>query len=303
MKIMVNPEETAADDPWLFYREPPHWRWISYTAAAERLSVYRRQLAALEKCSHIAFPSRPSVSEMLVDLAIRLSGRYSVPVDTGLGAVRVAEEAERRGAGAWIDSRGLGGLRGPPDMRSVVLADEARDPLSSESGGELVERDGGYVVVEEDGGADPGRPGWLEIGDKHSRRIAGELERGLGSSQKRDIVLHWRPLDVAGERYLVEWAIRVAAGIVLVPERSSMAATAYWIRPTLVHGTAADLRDLARSLAAAERRWRLFGTRERRFRRLRAAVLWGSDPLDPETEEFYASLGARVVRPATFSRQ
>jgi hypothetical protein len=274
MKIMVNPEETAADDPWLFYREPPHWRWISYTAAAERLSVYRRQLAALEKCSHIAFPSRPSVSEMLVDLAIRLSGRYSVPVDTGLGAVRVAEEAERRGAG-----------------------------LFSESGGELVERDGGYVVVEEDGGADPGRPGWLEIGDKHSRRIAGELERGLGSSQKRDIVLHWRPLDVAGERYLVEWAIRVAAGIVLVPERSSMAATAYWIRPTLVHGTAADLRDLARSLAAAERRWRLFGTRERRFRRLRAAVLWGSDPLDPETEEFYASLGARVVRPATFSRQ
>jgi hypothetical protein len=302
MKIMVNPEATAADDPWLFYRDPPHWRWISFAAAAKRLSVYRRQLAALERCSHLAFPSRPSVSEMLVDLAIRLSGRYSVPVDTALGATRFAEEAERRGASAWIASPDLGGLRGPADLRSVVLADEATDPPSPQNGSELLEGVGGCVVMEEDR-ADSNQKQCLEIGDGESRRMAGELERRLGSSRRRDIVLHCRPLDQAGERCLLEWALRVAAGIVLVPERSLIAATAYWVRPTLVQGTAADLKGLARSLRAAERRWRLFGTGRRRFRRLRAAVLWGSESLDPDTERFYSSLRARVVRLAAFSRR
>jgi hypothetical protein len=302
MKVMVNPEETGADDPWLFYREPPRWRWISFAAAAKQLSVYRRQLAALEMCSHLAFPSRPSVSEILIDLAIRLSGRCSVPVDAALGAFRFAEEAERRGASAWIDSRDLGGLRGPPDLRSVVLADEATDPPSSESGREPFEGVGGCVVVGEDG-ADPDRPECIEIEDGESGRMAGELGRGLGSSRKRDIVLHCRPLDEAGERCLVEWALGVAAGIVLVPERSSIAAAAYWARPTLVHGTAPDLRDLARNLRITERRGRLFGTRGGRFRRLRAAVLRGSEPLDPDTEEFYLSLGARVVRLPAFSRR
>jgi hypothetical protein len=302
MMIMVNPGKTAADDPWLFYREPPHWRWISFAAAGERLSVYRRQLAALEMCSHLAFPSRPSVSEMLVDLAIRLSGHYSVPVDAGLGAVWFVEDVERRGASAWIDSPDLGGLRGPPDLRSVVLAGGATDPLSSESDREPFEGVGGFVVVEDDR-ADPNQVGYIEIGDGESGRMAGELERRLGSPHERDIVLHWRPLDDAGERCLLEWALRVAAGIVLVPERSSIAATAYWARPTLVHGTAADLRGLARNVRTTERRWRLFGTKGGRFRRLRAAVLWGSEPLDPDTEEFYLSLGARVVRLPAFSRR
>jgi hypothetical protein len=107
----------------------------------------------------------------------------------------------------------------------------------------------------------------------------GLLER-LPPSGRRDILVLDRPPTEAGGSLLLGWSAAAGAAVVLEPDSERSASTIAWVRPTLVAGTAAELRGLGERLlllgdAAHLRR------RRGPLGRLRALIYLDRAPADP----------------------
>jgi len=117
---------------------------------------------------------------------------------------------------------------------------------------------------------------------------AGErLQADIGGSDHREIVVLGGALGDPVERTLLSWATLIGAAVVLEPDPALRAATAAWVRPTVFHGTPAELTDL---------RARVKRKRGLPFGRLRTVLVAGWQVLAPEDEAFWRGRGVQVAR-------
>lgn len=117
---------------------------------------------------------------------------------------------------------------------------------------------------------------------------AGEqLQRDIGASGSREIVVLGGALGDPVERTMLSWATLTGAAVVLEPDPALRAATAAWVRPTVFHGTPAEIADL---------RARVKRKRGLPFRRLRTVLVAGWQVLAPEDEAFWRQRGVQVAR-------
>ena len=123
--------------------------------------------------------------------------------------------------------------------------------------------------------------------------MAERLQERIGPAKRRDIVVLGGPLEIPEERAMLSWATLTGAAVVLEPNPALRVATAAWVRPTVFHGTAAELTAL-RGLVEKERR----GWRRPRlpFRRLWTVLVTGPEALRAEEEAFWTERGVRVER-------
>lgn len=146
-------------------------------------------------------------------------------------------------------------------------------PLSRKDAGGAVVR-AGDVVEEWDSG---------EILD-----AAARIGEAIGSRAGREIVVLGGPLGDPLERTMMAWATVAGAAVVLEPDPALRAATAAWVRPTVFHGSPAEISDLR---ARAGRTPRL-GSRLP-FRRLRTVL--PTAPLPLEDVAFWTERGVRIA--------
>ena len=117
---------------------------------------------------------------------------------------------------------------------------------------------------------------------------AGErLQADIGASDSREIVVLGGALGDPVERTMLSWATLTGAAVVLEPDPALRAATAAWVRPTVFHGTPAEIADL---------RTRVKKKRGLPFRRLRTVLVAGWQVLPPEDEAFWRGRGVQVAR-------
>jgi hypothetical protein len=117
---------------------------------------------------------------------------------------------------------------------------------------------------------------------------AGErLQAEIGVSEAREIVVLGGALGDPVERTMLSWATLTGAAVVLEPDPALRAATAAWVRPTVFHGTPAEIADL---------RARVKRKRGLPFRRLRTVLVAGWQVLAPEDEAFWRGRGVQVAR-------
>ena len=117
---------------------------------------------------------------------------------------------------------------------------------------------------------------------------AGErLRADIGASDSREIVVLGGALGDPVERTMLSWATLTGAAVVLEPDPALRAATAAWVRPTVFHGTPAEI---------AELRARVKKKRGLPFRRLRTVLVSGWQVLAPEDEAFWRQRGVQVAR-------
>lgn len=88
---------------------------------------------------------------------------------------------------------------------------------------------------------------------------------------------------------MLAWATLAGAAVVLEPDPALRVATAAWVRPTVFHGSAAEIVAL-RAWVEKERGKRL------PFRRLRTVLVSGGGTLAAEDAAFWRGRGVRVGR-------
>jgi hypothetical protein len=138
-----------------------------------------------------------------------------------------------------------------------------------------------------------GRPAELSATDLIA--TAERIQKQIEPSGGRDIVVHSGSLEIPEERAMLSWATLAGAAVVLEPNPALRVATAAWVRPTVFHGTAAELRSL-QTWAEKEKKGWLRRRPRLPFRRLRSVLVTGSEGLRVEEEAFWADRGVRVER-------
>lgn len=104
---------------------------------------------------------------------------------------------------------------------------------------------------------------------------------------RRDIVVLSGPWSEPVARSVLSWAIVTGAAVVLEPDPERRVATAAWARPTVFHGTAAEVGALCR-VAKRKKKRPPFG-------RLRAVLLGGGDEPTAEDRAWLAERGVEIV--------
>jgi hypothetical protein len=116
------------------------------------------------------------------------------------------------------------------------------------------------------------------------RQIGAQIQ----PSEKREIVVLGGPLEEGAERAMLSWATVTGAAVVLEPNAGSRVATAAWVRPTVFHGSPAEIAGL-RAWAEKEKKKKL------PFRRLRTILVTGAEGLAAEEAAFWKERGVRVL--------
>ncbi len=169
----------------------------------------------------------------------------------GFASVPVADPARRRADEAWIDFAGNELRLRPGEGAGIdAAATDAALAAAAERIGEAI----------------------------------GPAPKG-----KREIVVLGGSLGEPAERAMLAWATLTGAAVVLEPAPALRAATASWVRPTVFHGTPAEIADL-------RGRVRERGTR-RPFRRLRRVLVTGEAGLGAEEAAWWEGrrVGVREV--------
>src|SRR4051794_16067849 len=193
---------------------------------------WRETLSPLPAGSRAAFRYDASPESVILDLALQAAGLVSAP------------NGEREDS-HWIERRGL----------EIGTS----SPSSSQERG----NDAGAVVIL---GGQPVEWTMGEIAASGER-----LQRLIGETGAREIVVLGGPLEGPLERTMMAWATLSGAAVVLEPDPALRAATAAWVRPTVFHGTPAEIADL-RARVGKGRQGRL------PFRRLRTVLAAGALP-------------------------
>lgn len=245
---------TAADpeEPWLFRAEGWDWVWYPWGELARRMSGWAERLSHLPSEARVVFSYRPHPESVVLDLAIQAAGLVSVPGERREGDVWVEIE------GGEIKTSSPGPLSHPPS-------------IGRERG------DGGGAVV--------------RIGDDEVQWTATELvaagERLHGEigepGREREIVVLGGDLQDPVERTMLSWATLAGGAVVLEPDPALRVATAAWVRPTVFHGTPAEITELRTRVGRGKRL---------PFRRLRTMLVSGA--LSAEEAGFWRGRGVKV---------
>ena len=145
---------------------------------------------------------------------------------------------------------------------------------------------GGAVVVRN------GEP--VELTAVELIAMANRLQELIAPSRGSEIVVLSGSIEDPDERAMLSWATLAGAAVVLEPNPALRVATAAWTRPTVFHGTAAELAVL-RDWAVREKRGWLRRSPRRPFRRLRTVLVTGPEALGQEEKEFWEGRGVRVA--------
>ncbi|HEY7213038.1 MAG TPA: hypothetical protein VIC28_00340 [Thermoanaerobaculia bacterium] len=141
---------------------------------------------------------------------------------------------------------------------------------------------GGAVVLRN------GQPVELSAADLIA--MAKRIQERIGPTGRRDIVVLSGSFEISEERAMLSWATLTGAAVVLEPNPALRVATAAWVRPTVFHGTVAELAALRKLVEKEREGW--FRRRSRLpFRRLRSVLVTGSEGLPPEEEAFWMERG------------
>jgi len=128
----------------------------------------------------------------------------------------------------------------------------------------------------------------IEISADKLVAMGARIAEQIRPSEKREIVVLGGPLEEGAERAMLSWATMTGAAVVLESNPASRVATAAWVRPTVFHGSPAEIAGL-----------RLWVEKEKRkklpFRRLRTILVTGADGLTAEEMAFWSGRGARVA--------
>ncbi len=269
-------------EPWLFQAEGWDWRWRTWGEVAREVMARAEGLAEIAAGSLYAFPYSARPEDVVLDLAVQAAGLISQPMSSppppspprpSSPAPSLpptpGEEGEKQEEAVFFPSPGVGGREGAgegPGVRARV-------------GGALVILDGQPV----------------ELSAAELITIAERIQDHIEPAKRRDIVALGGPLEIPEERAMLSWATLTGAAVVLEPNPALRVATAAWVRPTVFHGTAAELAAL-RSWAEKERKGWLRRRPRLPFRRLRSVLATGSEVLRAEEEAFWTERGVRVER-------
>jgi hypothetical protein len=124
--------------------------------------------------------------------------------------------------------------------------------------------------------------------------MAEGIEAQIAPSGSREIVVLSGPFEIPEERAMLSWATVNGAAVVLEPNPAYRVATAAWVRPTVFHGTSAELTSLRTWVEKEKKGWLHRGPRLP-FRRLRTVLVAGP-ALAEEDEAFWRVRGVRVCR-------
>jgi hypothetical protein len=218
--------------------------------------------------SRAAFVYHPHPESVVLDLALQGAGLVAVPQGRPeqqeqpiqAGQVEIAGEAVR--LPPWQVAEGAGAP--VPDAERMA---------------------GGGVVV-----------GEAVFSQEDLAAAAGRLGRGIPEmpvGRRHVLVLSGFAGDPA-ERFLLTWATRAGAALLLEPEPAQRVATAVWARPTVFAGTVEEILRLRAAVERDETGFRLFRRRRRLpFGRLRA-VLATAGEMPPEETAFWEERGVRA---------
>jgi len=118
-----------------------------------------------------------------------------------------------------------------------------------------------------------------------AERVVAMIGPALKAKQ-REIVVLGGPLGEPAERAMLTWATLTGAAVVLEPDPALRAATAAWVRPTVFHGTPAEIADLRGRVKERGAR--------RPFRRLRTVLVTGVEGLGAAEAVWWEGRGVRV---------
>jgi len=120
---------------------------------------------------------------------------------------------------------------------------------------------------------------------------AERLQEAIGGAE-REIVVVGRAPERWADRAFFSWATVAGAAVLLAPDPSSLVGTAVWARPTVFHGSSAEVAALRRAVEQEKPRfW------ERRAGRLpfgRLRVVLCEEPAEEE-RRFWEGRGVRVA--------
>jgi len=271
-----------AGEPWLFHAEGWDWRWHTWGEVAREVMARAEGLSEIAAGSRYAFAYTARPEDIVLDLAVQAAGLVSQPMSSppppspprpsspapSLPATP-GEEGEKQEEAVFFPSPGVVGREGAGEGSGV----------RARAGGAAVVRDGEPV----------------ELSAAELIAMAEQLQKQIGSTSRRDIVVLSGPLEIPEERAMLAWATLAGAAVVLEPNPALRVATAAWVRPTVFHGTAAELAAL-RGWAEKERKvWLRRGPRLP-FRRLRSVLVTGPEALRAEEEAFWRERGVRIGR-------
>jgi AMP-binding enzyme len=317
----------AADPeaPFLFFPEGLHWRWWSWGRVAQLAAQWARPLAGLGAGTRVGFAGDLSPQALVLDLAVLSTGL--VPVPLAGEAVAGEELAGEATAGAPL----AGGLSAGEPPAGAPFAGEPPGGQSREPAGALHRTgmpagcaawlevvDGESILTSAStpprpaaGGARP-QPG-AGIGDREISphawlEAAARVGSAIGPSRQREILVLGRALATPAGRILTAWATVAGAALVLEPDAASYLRTLLWARPTVAHGSAAELARLRSAVESAERsslRTRLARLRRRSSRRPsrqggqppgRLRTLFQDEAPEPGEIAFWQDRGTRLVQ-------
>jgi len=131
-----------------------------------------------------------------------------------------------------------------------------------------------------------------------AERVQAEI-RGPLRKSPREIVVLGGPLERPEERAMLSWATLAGAAVILEPDPALRVATAAWVRPTVFHGTAAELARL-RTWVEEEGKGLLRRGPGLPFRRLRTVL--ATEEMSEEERGFWEERGVRVGRVPVVAR-
>jgi hypothetical protein len=251
-----------AEEPWLFRPEGWDWRWHSWGEIARKTAAWAESLASRPAGSRVPFAWSPVPDAVAYDLGVQAAGLVSEPLSGG-----------------------------PPPGPSPLAPLPPHSPRPGEGNGvEAFEGSAGGVVV-----IDSGAP--LELTAAGLISLAETVEAVIDPRPNREIVVLSGPLENPDERALLSWATVAGAAVVLEPTPCTRVATAAWVRPTVFHGTPAEIAAL-RGWVAKERRSLFQRAFRLPFRRLHTLLVVGPDDLPEEEAAFWRERGVRICRRA-----
>ena len=236
---MLRRATSSPDAPFLFAPSGLDWRWLSWNAAAHRITALQEELSGLEEGAAVAFEDDLSPDAVLLDLAIRGSGRLAWPVE---GSGKLPDGVSRvrwHGDGNAPSKAEEGVLSLERPFHFASRGPEASEPVSVGSEPRL----GGAVL----------RP---------NRQVAGEAIDGAARALpspapirvRRHVTLLTRSLAEPLGRLHLDWSVVSGFAVVTAPGTSA-ASLERWARPTVVAGPFDRLEEARGAWREARPRW------------------------------------------------
>lgn len=129
-----------------------------------------------------------------------------------------------------------------------------------------------------------------EVTQEELIAAANRLQEAIGG-EGREIVVVGRAPERWPDRAFLSWATVAGAAVLLAPDPASLIGSAIWARPTVFHGTAAELRALR--LAVEQEKPPFWDRKAGRLPFGRLRVVLCEEPVE---EGFWVERGVRLER-------